>query len=351
MLEQKIGLTLLQTTIQTKNLKQHTMKRRHFLKAVGGVALMSQLPMNASAKEKENKKESAELPEITRITIPVGATKPFKALHISDTHLTKVDNRDNERKKELAKNRLKGFKNAEAHFDASIAHAQKNGMTLLHTGDLIDFVSDANLRHVKSKLEGVNCFSAAGNHEYSQYVGEAKEDEAYKAQSYDKVQAAYPNNLRFASRIINGVNFVAIDDVYYNFTKEHLALMKEEVKKGLPIVMMCHVPLYTPECYAIEMYKNKGRCAYVTGAPLELTETFECDPTRPIEEQWRNRSVQQRADKPTLDFIKWLKKQPLLKAILCGHCHEFYQGTFSPTAMQHMAGANYAGKATEIQFI
>ena len=99
------------------------------------------------------------------------------------------------------------------------------------------------------------------------------------------------------------------------------------------------------------MYKTNGICAYVTGAPLELTETYQCDPTLPAEEQWRNRSVQQRSDKPTLDFIKWLKKQPLLKAILCGHNHVFYQGTFSMTAMQHMAGCTYDGKATEILFI
>ena len=221
----------------------------------------------------------------------------------------------------------------------------------MHTGDLIDFVSHANLEYVKQKLEAVNCLISAGNHEYSQYVGEAKEDEAYKSQSYDKVQASYPNNLRFDSRIINGVNFVAIDDVYYNFTKEHKELMKAEVKKGLPIVMICHVPLYTPELYAIMMHQNKGRCAYVTGAPLELTQTYEQDPNRPPHEQWRNRSVQQQSDKETLDFIKWLKKQPLLKAIICGHLHLFYQGTFSPTAMQYIVGAGYAGQAYEIKFI
>ena len=327
------------------------MERRNFLKAFGGVMVMSQLPLNISAKPKDEHEEKVNLKEVTRITIPVGATEPFHALHISDTHLTRVDERDNERKKELARGRKGMFHDSEVYFDAAIRYAKEGGMVLLHTGDLIDFVSDANLEYVKSRLEGVDCFFAAGNHEYSQYVGEAKEDEAYKAQSYDRVQAAYPNNLRFATRVINGVNFVAIDDVYYNFTKEHLELMKQEVKKGLPIVLMCHVPLYTHHAYTIEMEKTDGRCAYVTGAPLELTETFEGDPNRPADEQWRNRSVQQRADKPTLDFVKWIKKQPLVKAVLCGHNHEFYQGPFSDSAMQHMAGATYDGKATEIYFI
>lgn len=312
---------------------------------------MSQIPVNVSAKTKDETKETKKLDEVTYITIPVGATEPFYALHISDTHLTRVDERDNERKKELSAWRKKSFPHAEEYFEDAIRYAKEDKMLLLHTGDLIDFVSDANLEYVKDKLQGVDCFFAAGNHEYSQYVGEAKEDEAYKAQSYDKVQAVYPNNLKFATRVINGVNFVAIDDVYYNFTKEHLELMKNEVKKGLPIVLMCHVPIYTEHSYAVEIHKNNGRCAYVTGAPLELTETYECDPTLPEELQWKNRSVQQFSDKPTLAFVKWIKKQPLVKAVLCGHNHEFYQGPFSDTAMQHMAGATYKGMATEIKFI
>ncbi len=332
------------------------MKRRNFIKAVTGAVVMTQIPVRLEAQEKNEVKadETAEalpLKQITKITIPVGASKPFSALHLSDSHFTRTDERDNERKKKLSAKRLKIFPKAEQYFEGALQYAKEKNMLVLHTGDLIDFVSDANLEYVKARLEGVDFFMAAGNHEYSQYVGEAKEDEAYKAQSFDQVQAAYPNDLRFASRVINGVNFVAIDDVYYNFTKEHKELMKKEIKKGLPIVMICHVPLYTPAYYTVNMHHNNNRCAYLTGAPLECTETYESDPKRPAEEQWRNRTVQQHSDKETLDFIKWLKKQTLVKAILCGHTHKFYQGTFSPTAMQHVAGCNYDGNATEILFI
>jgi predicted MPP superfamily phosphohydrolase len=328
------------------------MKRRNFLKTLGGMAVLSQVPISVKAAESEecNEKES-KLDEITYITIPVGAADPFYALHITDTHLTRVNEKDNQRKKEVSEWRRSSFPKAEAYFDAALKYAREEKMVLLHTGDLIDFVSEGNLEYVKQKLKGVDCFFAAGNHEFSQYVGEAKEDEAYKAQDYEKIQAAYPNNLKFASRIINGVNFVALDDVYYNVTKEHLDLMKEEVKKGLPIVIMCHVPFYTPHFYEIEMHKTNGACAYVAGAPHKLTETYPSNPDLPADEQWRNRGVQQRADKHTLEFVKWLKKQSLVKAILCGHNHDFYQGPFSDTAMQHMAGATYAGKATEIKFI
>ena len=199
-------------------------------------------------------------------------------------------------------------------------------------------------------MKAADWFVSAGNHEYSKYVGEAREDEAYKADSREAVQGVYPNDLTFASRVIGGVNFVALDDVYYNFTEHQHALMEEEMKKGLPVVMVCHVPLYTPAFCQDELKDTKGVCAYLTGVPLEITETYDNGAVYPPGEEWRYRKVQQKADKPTLDFIAWLKEQPLLKAILCGHMHRFYEERFSPTAIQYTVGATYKGDAQVVHF-
>ena len=312
---------------------------------------MSQLPKALQAKALAAAEEGpASLKDVRRITISVGATKPFSALHISDTHLARVDERDNERKHTLAAGRSRVFPWAEHYFDAAIRYARERDLMLLHTGDLIDFVSEANLDFVAMQLGVGSWYLSAGNHEYSQYVGEAKEDAAYKAQSFDKVQRAYPNDLTLSSKIINGVNFVALDDVYYNVTAKQHELMRCEVEKGLPIVLMCHVPFYTPRHCADVLKGNKGLAGYVTGAPLEITKTYQTNPSLPESEQWRNRSVQQHSDEPTLEFIAWLKEHPLLKAILCGHCHHFYEEQFSPTAKQYVVGAGYQGAAYHIDF-
>lgn len=326
------------------------MKRSDFLRLCGGMLLATQLPKTVWAQANKPADGPQSLKNIRRITISAGATKPFGALHISDTHLTRVDERDNERKKSLSAARQRAFKWAEHYFDAAIRYARERDLMLLHTGDLIDFVSDANLDFVAMQLGIGSWFVSAGNHEYSQYVGEAKEDEVYKAQSFDKVQRAYPNNLKVASQVINGINFVALDDVYYNVTAEQHELMRREVEKGLPIVLLCHVPFYTPKHCADVLKGNNGLAGYVTGAPLEITRTYQTNPSLPADEQWRNRSVQQRSDEPTLEFIAWLKQQPLLKAILCGHCHHFYEERFSPTAIQYVVGAGYNGDAYEIEF-
>lgn len=305
--------------------------RRHFLRLAAGLCAAPALPTLCLAEE-EN------LLKIDRLTISIGLEKPFRAFHISDTHLTLADDRENDRKKALAAGRSAHFKTSEKCFAASLAHAREQNELLLHTGDLIDFVSEKNLEAAAAGFQGRDAFVSSGNHEFSQYVGEAKEDEAYKAQSFARVQKSYPNDLTFCSRVVNGVNFVAIDDVYYYFLPDHLARFEAEVKKGLPIVMMCHVPLYTPKLFDL-MVNEKRTLGYVTGAPEELIKNYP-----------KQRYEQQRANDFTLEFIEYLKKQPLLKAILCGHLHFPFQERFSETAMQYVAGANYKGEAYEIAF-
>lgn len=287
---------------------------------------------------------------IKEITVEIGLEKPFDAMHLSDTHIARADARDDERKILLSAQRSQWMNAGEHYLDEAIRIARERGMYLFHTGDLYDFVSEANLDSAAKHLIEGDWFVSAGNHEYSKYVGEAKEDEAYKQDSYDAVRAAFPNDLHFASRIINGVNFVALDDVYYNFTERQLEQMKAEMAKGLPVVMLCHVPLYTPEFCKSELEVTGGNCAYLTGVPLEVTETFDQGRTYPAGEEWRYRKVQQRADEPTLAFIAWFKEQPLLKAILCGHMHRFFEERFSPTAIQYTVGATYQGDAQVVHF-
>lgn len=283
---------------------------------------------------------------IKEICIDAGAEKPFSILQVSDSHLSLADSRDTERKNKLASQRSSYWPNATYFWQEAVDYAKENNLLLVHTGDLEDFVSEANLDTISGTLKSVDAICCPGNHEFSQYVGEAREDEAYKAESMDKVQSAFTNPIGGVySRVINGVNFVAVDDVYYYITETQSTLVRKEFEKGLPVILLCHVPLFTEDLCEHSLKAEKGICAYVTGAPLEITSKFQNDPSLPEDLQWKNRSVQQRADKTTLDFVAWLKEQPLLKGILCGHLHNFYEGPFSPTANQYVCGAGYAGQA------
>jgi hypothetical protein len=163
---------------------------------------------------------------IRKIRLDVGADKPFTLFHMSDNHICLADGRDNERKNALAVRRNGEFSRTSYPerqtkvTEELLDYVREKKMPLRHTGDFIDFTSEANFDYARWVLAGVDVLMAVGNHEFSLYVGEAFEDETYKAQSFDRVQAAMPRyNLRFDSRIINGVNLVAIDDVYYDYNE------------------------------------------------------------------------------------------------------------------------------------
>ena len=312
------------------------MNRRDFLKLGAAAPLISVVSTSSPSAVYAEEKSA---PEIVPVALHLGASRPFKALHISDTHLTFADDRENERKRTLAKNRSRYFGSAERRLDASLEYAKSRNEILLHTGDLIDFVSEKNLEFVQEKFKNTDCFVSSGNHEFSQYVGEAKEDAAYKAQSYDRVQKAFPNDLTFCSREINRINFVALDDVYYNVTDDQFRRFQAEIDKGLPIVALCHCPFYTPELFETAMRQPGAKCAYLTGVPEVRTEAYET-----------NRRNQQKPDAVTLEFLDWLRAQPLLKAVFCGHLHYFWSGPFSPTATQYVVGGHFKGCTYEITF-
>ena len=283
---------------------------------------------------------------IRKITLNVGAEKPFRALHISDNHLCLADERDNERKRNLADARGNMFTGGhpemiEARLREMVSYAAGEGMPLLCTGDVIDFVSVKNLETAGEILRQADTFMAVGNHEYSQYVGEAWEDEAYKAQSFDDVIAAFPGNVWFQTRVIHGVKFIAMDNGYYYITEELFRLFKEAMADGMPAVLLMHNPLYSPDTYAqVTAGKPASVPSYLNGCPEELLRSLD-----------DHRYRQQKPDALTLEFSRFCEEAPNLKAILAGHLHKFYEAKMVSGIPQIVAGGGYAGEAVEYTFI
>lgn len=277
---------------------------------------------------------------LQKIALNIGLEKPLTLLHLSDTHIILADERDDERKRKLAESRVRAFGIPQdeviRNLDAALDYAKTNCDLAVHTGDLIDFVSHPNLDILKEKLSRTDTFFAVGNHEFSLYVGEAKEDTAYKMQSFDRVRAASPNDPDFASRVINGVNLVAVDNSYYLFTENHLERLKKELQKGLPVILLMHNPIHTETLYDHMMNVLKNPCAYLVGTPEELLSCYPAD-----------RQEQQRPDKPTLDFIDYIKHQSLIKAVFAGHLHFFYQDRITDSLPQFVAGGGFNNEATE----
>ena len=100
-------------------------------------------------------------------TLAVGADEPFCFLHLSDTHLTLADSRDGKRKVTLAESRSSLFPWAQANLQAAMEKAQELDCLIVHTGDLIDFVSKKNLETAKDFTDRFDVMMTAGNHEFS----------------------------------------------------------------------------------------------------------------------------------------------------------------------------------------
>ena len=267
--------------------------------------------------------------KIDELTIKIGAKKPFKFLHASDIHLARFD-------PEKPCNRFEDIRdNIDTYFIQLCEYCRENNIPMVDTGDIIDFISTANLEFMKETLEGVDHIYAAGNHDFCHWVGDATENNQYKWRNMKKVAKYFDCNLHFDSRIINGVNFVTIDDGYYLFTQGQFDMLKAEVARDLPIILCLHVPLYTQKLGQRAL--DNGTPTYLTATPLEIIETYK-DPQR---------RFQQEADDVTLRMVDYIKNEPLIKAVFAGHTHtpDHFDEALTDTKMQYVSSCAYNGLA------
>ena len=315
--------------------------RRDFLAALGGLVAVSALP--AFGKDDPSvfpQRGAAERLVLAYQHIAAGATAPFSILHISDTHLSAAypneENSEGKLKSMERRTRTFGGRQEEALRD-SLAWARENVDYVLHTGDLIDWQSDANFDLVK-KYYGDAMFGSMGNHEFYTYLPGEKHTwrEPFKERSWSLLKAAYPVDPRFSSKVVNGVNFVCIDDVFGTVQPDQVERFRAEAAKGLPVILCMHVPFFTP-C----IWRASEKFWHYRGGKFAAM---------PPEPAAKGDYMRQREDPVTRDFIAYLKGEPLLKGILAGHLHITVQDRFSPTAMQYVVGGNFMFHGQEVFF-
>ena len=280
--------------------------------------------------------------EIRKITIEVGAEKPFTLLHMSDNHISLADERDNERKQELAAKRADAFTGGRPYrlrerTEELLAYVRESGHPMVHTGDMIDFTSYANFDFARCAFEGIDVMMAAGNHEYSQYVGEAWEDEVYKAQSKDAVVDTFGDGILFGERVINGVKIITLDNNYYYVTPELFEKVKNALSDGMPALLAVHTPLYSDDMYTQVMKGKKADAPpYLFACPEERLRGLEI-----------GRARQQIPNEISKEFLRFCETCPNLKAVLTGHLHKFFASKLDSGIPQYVAGGACGGEMIE----
>ncbi len=312
------------------------LSRRDFMlggAAFGGLVATAGLPAFAGDHRLFPRRGQFERLSIVSWRVKAGATKPFTILHISDTHLTAAYPDEPPDVLKRAKNRSRTFGGLqEEALRDSLEWAKQRVDYVVHTGDMIDFQSRANFDLVRKYYgeSGAAMLGSLGNHEY--YHGQKKETEETKGETRELVSAAFPFDTSFQSTVVNGVNFVTLDNVYGTVTQRQAECFAAEVEKSLPIVLCMHCPIQTENVIrAGQRYWQKDDMRVVPDMSN-------------FQKGWKGdgkRSV-------TQDFYAYLEAQPLLKAVLAGHIHVTVADRFSPTAIEYVVGGNFLFHGQEI---
>ena len=267
-------------------------------------------------------------------TIDAGADEPFYFIHIGDTHVSYIDERDygDERLIDTADKRIDYCPTDLRVLDDVSLKAGELNAFIVHTGDLIDFVSQRNLDVAKNFTAENDVFACAGNHEYHIYVWDDDDDVARRESVEQKVQASFTNNIRFSVRVEHGVKFIAIDNSSHKIEQWQLDRFREEIADGMPVILALHVPVYAQDIFEFQINKlNYPHPAWLMAVPEEVMEEYN------YEDAWIE---EQKANDATIEFYNLIVSTPNIKAIVVGHDHAHFVSQLTPELKQYMVATD-----------
>ena len=261
--------------------------------------------------------------KLTKCQVEVGIEKPFKVVHVSDSHIVRVDNRDTEEIRAYALKRSYMERKpgcyyfgdhfwGEHYLEEAVGLARQEGAVIVHTGDMVTYYGPASLDYAGRRLASDDFIATVGNHEY--WLAENKKDvTANEGVCLPGLEKAFGKGAKSYEREINGVVFFVFNNASQLVTKETVDAFERAVAKKKPLVLVCHVPLCTKDIH-------QSSCGWTGG----------------------------KHDQLTVDFVERVRREPLVRAILAGHIHERKESRFSDTAVEFVAGALFNGSAQEI---
>lgn len=303
---------------KTKNSVIVRQKAKELLKTSGEYAgeaekllkTYAELPTDVNAEQQAILDEGL---EIRNIAIEVGVENSFDFSVVNDAHIICVDGQyDTAEQKASAAKRKVYFRGAEESLTRAMSYydVSENMSKLVFCGDVVDASNkDSWLSFLDIVGDRINnSIMAPGNHEFTDYIVPFPKD-AEERDSYYSYFAEYmPNDPNFHSEIVNGVNFVAMDNAMTYFTEAQITKLQAEIDKGYPIILAYHVP-----------FPMEGMLPEDIIAVNETSQKM-------------------------YDLI--CANSDIIKAAFCGHAHVEYNGFFEGTSIpQYVLNATYGGGA------
>ena len=255
-----------------------------------------------------------------RLSIP-GVRGEHVIMHITDTHVNVCDEEGTEEEREKAEKQeemWRTFKekfaraNGEPYgdpqrittleaFEKQLALAEElKPEALLLAGDNLEYTHPAGARYLTRRLGEYSgkLLCVPGNHE-DLVCGELWSPGVRKLD-------------------FDGFRIVAVDDSRKTVSDADLEALRALCEEKIPIILLCHIPLSTPNC--------KDECKEkMTG----LNDYFYIDG--------------ETADENGRAFVSLCEHNDTIKAVLCGHVHGYYAMELAPGKKQIIGSQGMAG--------
>ena len=275
-----------------------------------------------------------------------GPERPFRVLFLADLHFTVEDRRglpyiDYTRRMGGSAVEPENYgrtNGRESGLLSALEQARTDSVDLVILGgDILNFPSQASVEWITRTMDssGLEWCYIAGNHDWH-YEGEPgkadnQRDRWTRSNLAPLYQGADPMGY---SRVVNGVNFLMIDNSTNEILPQQLALLKRELRRGLPIVLCVHVPLYMPGT----------NIDYSCGSP-EWNQAndiyYEIERREPWPAEGHTAT--------TYEFCRTIWESPQVIGILAGHTHEQAIG-FRNDKPQFVPAAAYQGATLRLHF-
>jgi predicted MPP superfamily phosphohydrolase len=181
----------------------------------------------------------------------------LKIMQITDSHISIADESESEFMK-YAERMHKAYMYPRKHFsrdtsettfeylDDLLLRAKKEKIELLLlTGDIVNFPSVVSVKYVYDRLmkTGIPWLYISGNHDWHYEGMEGSLDSLRKTWTERSLLPFYKGlNPLFYSEIIDGINFVGIDNSTNQVNDQQVEFLKNQLIKKEPVVLISHIP-------------------------------------------------------------------------------------------------------------
>ncbi len=263
-----------------------------------------------------------------RLAIP-GVRGEHLFMHITDTHVNVWDEEATEEERQTAEKQdemWKTFKGrfagangepyddpqripTKAAFEKQLALAEElKPECLLLSGDNLELSHPAGERYLTKMLGAYSgrYMIVPGNHE---------------DQSFGTLWSPGVKVLDF-----EGFRIAAVDDSRKTVSPEDLSTLRSLCDEGVPLIILCHIPLSTPNCKALCKEKM-----------THMDDYFYID--------------SEAEDECARGFVRLCMESDAVKALICGHVHGYYKMELVPGKPQIIGSQGMAGAVDLVRVV